>query len=516
MNCLPTWVDGHRWMPAPTPRARAGTSRPGLARSLLSSRLVEPLLMAALIVFGAGTIASRLAPAAHLQPMRTKELFDPSLSDIRSVDQAMAMLPRFIGTSHPTRTQVADGIDHFVRARFYHGYSEYSPGEDWLAFVTSSLWAHLRNPVLPDDILHYPMAACSQQAIVFQAMLQRSGIDYASVRFVHPGHFAVAARTEKGWLFYDSDQEPTTTTGIPLSRILDGNGLIAFYPRTGFARGLQAAARLGNASWGGIDRYPAPRARLFHRATHFASAFGWAVLAALLAGLRVWRLLAVRAGRRRPEDIFIPLAGSGPVAAGGGDRRLAPRVATIMRVGILHSARGNDLCIVRNISSGGALIDSLSDHRAGEEVVVELKNGARIAGTVAWTGEGKFGIRFEQVVDLAQILADRSAGKGERARMPRIVLGCAANLRVGPDRYAATILDMTQQGAKIEIGQAIGAGKVVLDIPGLGTHPAVVKWNRAGRAGLIFEKAILFGELARWLVVRDFAAEPETPAAQHA
>lgn len=268
---------------APRPGVPAATRpRPAVRTYIERAALVSALLLAS------GTIAARASDCTLSVPTVSNEQFDPALVRITNVDQAMALLPSYVGAANPTRSQVALGIGRFLRQRFHHGYSAYRPCDDWVANLAAAGWSHLGAPVLPDHILRYSNAACSQQAIVFQEMLRRSGIDYGSVRFDDPGHFAVAARTEKGWQYFDSNQEPVKT-GVPLAGILHGRALGDIYPRLGPE--LQAARDRGDVSFGGINEYPAAKAALFHRLTGFGSSYGWAVFALLFLGLKLasWR-----------------------------------------------------------------------------------------------------------------------------------------------------------------------------------------------------------------------------------
>jgi hypothetical protein len=45
------------------------------------------------------------------------------------------------------------------------------------------VWSHLSAIVLPEDILKYPMAACSQQSIIMMECFKKIGVDYRKVGF---------------------------------------------------------------------------------------------------------------------------------------------------------------------------------------------------------------------------------------------------------------------------------------------------------------------------------------------
>jgi hypothetical protein len=142
---------------------------------------------------------------------------------------------------------------------------------------------------LPGDILQHRRAACSQQAIVFQAIARELGLDVGSVRL--NSHFVSAARIQGRWVVYDPDQE-IEPNSYPLSLLLAGDPRIEniygdFGRKYEFAR--QGAA--GQIQFGDINANPAPRASVFHRVTRFFSQYGWAVFLALFFARHAARML---------------------------------------------------------------------------------------------------------------------------------------------------------------------------------------------------------------------------------
>lgn len=54
---------------------------------------------------------------------------------------------------------------------------------------------------------------------------------------------------------------------------------------------------------------------------------------------------------------------------------------------------------VRNISSGGMMIDLAGPHPKGLVVVAEMKGIGEVRGRIAWSTENRTGIAFERTVD---------------------------------------------------------------------------------------------------------------------
>lgn len=54
---------------------------------------------------------------------------------------------------------------------------------------------------------------------------------------------------------------------------------------------------------------------------------------------------------------------------------------------------------VRNISSGGMMIDLAGPHPKGLAVVAEMKGVGEVRGRIAWSTENRAGIAFDRMVD---------------------------------------------------------------------------------------------------------------------
>ncbi len=65
--------------------------------------------------------------------------------------------------------------------------------------------------MIPDDILKYPKAACSQQSIIGMEVFKRKGFKVRKVGFFMDGlggHFCYEAFFKDKWHFFDPDLEP--------------------------------------------------------------------------------------------------------------------------------------------------------------------------------------------------------------------------------------------------------------------------------------------------------------------
>jgi hypothetical protein len=135
----------------------------------------------------------------------------------------------------------------------------------------------------------------------------------------------------------------------------------------------------------------------------------------------------------------------------------------------------------------------------GEEVAVEL-SAQKIPATVVWTREGTVGLKFDQNVDLGEMLAGRKARHGIRARPPRLEVECKATLKLGKKYYTVDVHDISLGGLKVEPIEEYCLGKsVVVVVESLRPIRGEVRWFSERRAGIVFDKPIKFEELAEWI-----------------
>ncbi|TZG24182.1 EAL domain-containing protein [Sphingomonas montanisoli] len=85
-----------------------------------------------------------------------------------------------------------------------------------------------------------------------------------------------------------------------------------------------------------------------------------------------------------------------------------PRVA-VLRSAMVRSNLGNMQGRVRNLSRTGAMIECMTPLPADTQVVLEFGDGGRIGGTVRWAGEDRFGMMFDEPIELEQLNPGRMA-----------------------------------------------------------------------------------------------------------
>jgi hypothetical protein len=182
------------------------------------------------------------------------------------------------------------------------------------------------------------------------------------------------------------------------------------------------------------------------------------------------------------------------------ERRADERLLPTLRVAKLIGATSAQLIRVRNISAGGLMADTTqAPPSVGEQVSVELSS-QKIPSSVVWTREGTVGVKFDQNVDLGELLAGRKPRHGFRPRPPRLDVSCKASIRVGKVYYTVDVHDISLGGMKVEPIEEYCVGKdVIVVVESLRPIRGQVRWFADRRAGIVFDKELSFEELSEWV-----------------
>lgn len=151
-----------------------------------------------------------------------KESFDPQLlylNDIEALSNYVDETAQKINIRpEKNKREFIVLVDDIIRQRFYHGYSNFDMSTNYMAYIMSKIfWDDLSAIVIPEDILKYPNAACSQQTILFMEILKKKEILCRAARL--KGHCAVEVFYKNSWHFFDSNIEPKTHNIFPMPSI---------------------------------------------------------------------------------------------------------------------------------------------------------------------------------------------------------------------------------------------------------------------------------------------------------
>lgn len=203
-------------------------------------------------------------------------------------------------------------------------------------------------------------------------------------------------------------------------------------------------------------------------------------------------------------------AGQAPDAA---EMRLASRSSLMCRAAKLLCESGEYACIVRDVSASGVRLRLFHQPPPDTHLFLELANGDRYAMERVWVQGDHAGFRFSCTIDVDGFLAEPSA----YPRRPiRLKLQRPADVTVDGVVSPAVLLDLSQQGARIEAGRQFALEqKLWLMVEGLPRRFGCVRWRRGYTHGLVLQQSLGLDELAR----HAFALQPggpPTPEARYA
>lgn len=197
------------------------------------------------------------------------------------------------------------------------------------------------------------------------------------------------------------------------------------------------------------------------------------------------------------------------------ERRTDERIVPLLRVAKLIAGDCERLMRVRNVSAGGLMGEIAEPPQVGEPVSVEMSS-QKIPATVVWVREGMAGLKFDQNVDLGELLAGRKPRHGFRPRPPRLEVACRASVRVGKIYYSVDVHDISLGGIKVEpIGEYCVGKNVDVVIESLRPIKGEIRWYSDRRAGIVFKEPLEFEELAEWVGKRLEVASLKAATPRH-
>ena len=172
----------------------------------------------------------------------------------------------------------------------------------------------------------------------------------------------------------------------------------------------------------------------------------------------------------------------------------------MLRVGKLTDASGNEQLIkVKNLSAGGVMAIVTRVPAVHEQVRLELSS-QHIPSSVVWIRDDTVGLKFDQDVDLGELLAGRKPRHGFRPRPPRLEIPCKASVRVGKTYYTVDVHDISLGGIKVQPIEEYCVGKkVVVVVESLHPIKGEVRWYSDRRAGIVFDQPLEFDQLSEWV-----------------
>ena len=195
------------------------------------------------------------------------------------------------------------------------------------------------------------------------------------------------------------------------------------------------------------------------------------------------------------------------------DRRTDDRLVTILPAAKIVTDAANYICRIKNISAGGLMAEVVCPIEVGEQLYIEMNSEQRIPGRIVWRREGSVGIKFDQDIDLRELLANRRPRRGFQPRPPRLEVTCGATVQIDKYYHSVEVHDISLGGMKVALNDWQCTGKkVIVTIESLRPVRGVVRWYKGGHAGIVFDKPLAFEELAEWMGKRLEVASLRTGA----
>lgn len=180
------------------------------------------------------------------------------------------------------------------------------------------------------------------------------------------------------------------------------------------------------------------------------------------------------------------------------DRRADERHLTLFRVGSIAIGTRRELCLVKNVSAGGALIRAYCVLEPGRQVEIELREGQPVKADVKWVRGTDVGLDFKTPVDVVDLL--KNSGDGPRPRMPRVEVDCVAWVRVDATVHRSRAVNISQGGIKVECRSNIPTGTdVIVTLNGLPPCQGTIRWSVDGACGVTFNRILALPVLVAWL-----------------
>ena len=168
------------------------------------------------------------------------------------------------------------------------------------------------------------------------------------------------------------------------------------------------------------------------------------------------------------------------------ERREDERYRRVLATGKLILGDCEMFCFVRDLSTRGAKIETLTVPVIGQQLVFEMRGLGPCSARVVWNREHLVGLAFDSPQDLAAI-SDRGTRQGYCARAPRFATDRLAQLRIGGSTVAVELVDLSAGGARLR-----GAGAPRIDtaasliIDRIAPRAGFVRWARDGDIGFQF------------------------------
>lgn len=216
------------------------------------------------------------------------EDYDASLSRLNSIKALTDYCDSFYQARYPNANEkeyeekYSNLLASIVRKKFFHGYSYYGFNDNYLLSLFSKITRNGYSAVIvPNDILKYPSASCSQQSVVMMEVLRSKNITTRKVGFYgkkYGGHFCFEVFYNGGWHFFDTNLEPDLAVLNAYGR--PGIAFLADHPEIltkAYSKNPpeEVLDIFPTYKYGAVNTFPAPNGLVLQKLTRILSYSVW-------------------------------------------------------------------------------------------------------------------------------------------------------------------------------------------------------------------------------------------------
>ncbi|OYY72190.1 PilZ domain-containing protein [Sphingomonas sp. 28-63-12] len=183
------------------------------------------------------------------------------------------------------------------------------------------------------------------------------------------------------------------------------------------------------------------------------------------------------------------------------ERRTGVRQISVFRVGRLVDAGQDQLCVVRDLSATGAMIEVNRVPAVGARVQIDLRSDKCYPATVRWARQRKAGVQFDLPVDIEAVLREeRQSIRRRHPRAPRFERPGQVRIMSGRGICEGAIANISIVGVAVKTPDLFAKDEpVVVIIDGLGATHGFARWTLDGETGFRLASPLSYRALADWL-----------------
>ena len=167
-------------------------------------------------------------------------------------------------------------------------------------------------------------------------------------------------------------------------------------------------------------------------------------------------------------------------------KRKESRQRVLLRAQI-HVIRLQSDLLVTDISRSGLRGTTDIDLRIGQPAYVSLDDLTHVAGSIRWTQDGRFGMKFSKMLDVLPECAHGDLGHlpDHQERMPRTLTSLKAKISLSSWSSAARVRNVSKTGMMIESDLPVSPDQhLLVNLSDGKILDAIVKWVEGDRVGI--------------------------------